>query len=104
MGREPIALCALQWQRDVEEILRKKQLFAERYLEVRYEDLVAKPLNTIAAILDFCGFREVAEYRRQLPRNLQNMNYKWQAQLSNQQKRVLYQTIGDFLAQLGYNV
>lgn len=102
IGEEPIALCALQWWHDVDEIRQNRSLFAERYLEIRYEDLVADPTGTIDDILRFCGIREVVEFRQRLPQNLKNMNYKWRAQLCDKQIQVLKQTIGESLALLGY--
>ena len=103
-GKEPIALCALHWQHDVQEILQNKYLFAERYLEIHYEDLIENPSKVIERLLPFCGLRETAEFRQRLPQSFKNMNYKWQTQLSESQKQILEETIGDFLLELGYRV
>ena len=103
-GKEPIALCALHWQHDVQEILQNKHLFAERYLEIHYENLVENPSIVIKRLLQFCELRETAEFRQRLPQSLKDMNYKWQTQLSEPQKRVLEESIGDFLLDLGYSV
>ena len=102
MGREPLELCALHWQHDVEEILHSKHLFEDRYLEVRYEDLVHDPRNIVVKVAAFCGLSEFGELCEFIPEKLENMNYKWETQLTAAQRQVLQETIGDFLAQLGY--
>ncbi len=101
-GKEPIELCARHWQRDVEEIFNNKHLFADRYMEVRYSDLIADLPSTMKTILHFCELRHDAKFFELLPESLTNMNYKWQTQLNETQKQVLAHSIGDFLAQLGY--
>jgi len=102
MGREPLELCALHWQREVEEILLNKHLFEDRYLEIRYEELVVDTPGVIRKIARFCELKEFPGFADFLPTNLTNMNYKWETQLDDSQKLVLDETIGDFLTQLGY--
>ncbi len=102
MGEDPIELCALQWQHDVAEILENKHLFGGRYLEIRYEDLVADAHTVMGKILRFCELRETAEFSQRIPNDLTDMNYKWDKNLSSQQKEIVHKSIGDFLVQLGY--
>ena len=104
MGEEPIKLCALQWQHDVAEILESKHLFADRYLEIRYEDLVVDPHGVIGDVLRFCELRETSKFSQCIPDDLKNMNYKWDKNLSERQKEAVHESIGDFLIQLGYGV
>lgn len=104
MNRSPIELCALHWQRDVQEILLHKPLFEDRYLEVRYEELVEDTRGTAGKVVRFCELHESPGFTELLPEKLQNMNYKWEVQLDEQQKLVLKEAIGEFLTQLGYSV
>ena len=67
-SRDPMAVCALWWQRGVEAGRRDgAELGAERYLEVRYEDLVASPergLREIANFLDLPFAAEMLTFNR----------------------------------------
>jgi hypothetical protein len=103
MGREPIELCALHWRRDVEEILQNKRLFGDRYIEVRYEELVRDTRGVISTIADCCGLNGQEEFHTFLPGTLPNMNYKWERELTAHQKSILNDSIGEFLVQLGYS-
>jgi len=103
LGREPIELCALHWKRDVEEILHNRHLFGNRYIEVRYEELVEKPVDVIHEVVRSCELREIEDFRRWLPRSLTSKNYKWESQLSERQKLILDRTIGDFMVEVGYD-
>ena len=103
-GRELIELCALHWKRDVEEILKHKVLFGERYIEIRYEDLVADVKDIVNKITDFCGLRRSMKYADLLPQTLPNMNYKWIEQLTENQQIILNKTLEPFLIQIGYEM
>jgi hypothetical protein len=92
-GREPIELCALHWKRDVEEIQTNKALFGERYIELRYEDLMADVKGTVSRITDFCELRRSTRFAEALPQVLRNMNYKWKEQLTEEQKMILNRTL-----------
>jgi hypothetical protein len=101
-GKEPIELAALYWQRTVEEIWDKRGLFVDRYIEARYEDLVADTKGVIGALISFCGLAPRPEYFDLLPETLPGGNYKWKEQLSEKEKKVLYECVGPFLDTLGY--
>jgi hypothetical protein len=103
MGRDPIELCALQWQHDVEEILDHRHLFGDRYLEIRYEDLVEDTKGTVGQVLQFAGLDSMGRFMEGLPESLPNMNYKWEEQLDAPQKALLDQCIGESLASFGYS-
>jgi hypothetical protein len=102
MGGDPLELCALQWRRDVEEILLNKNQFANRYLEIKYEELVQDTRGVVDKAVRFCGLGEDAAFRATIPETLPNMNQKWREQLDKSQQLVLENTIGDFLMELGY--
>jgi len=93
-GREPIELCALHWKRDVEELQKNKDLFGKRYMELKYEDLIADVKGTVGQITDFCELSKSKAFTETLPRTLPNMNYKWKEQLKQRQKEVLDETLG----------
>ena len=101
-GGAAIELCGLHWKRDVEEILKNKNLFEDRYIEVRYEDFVSDVKGTMDRVTNFCKLSKSDAYSRLLPKTLSNMNYKWEEQLTVEQKELLDRTIKPFLNQLGY--
>ena len=101
-GKEPVELCALHWKHEVEEILKNRALFGERYVEITYEALVADVKNTLNKITEFCELRRSARFTKMLPPSLPNMNYKWKEQLTKNQKIRLNKILEPFLMQLGY--
>jgi hypothetical protein len=52
--RYPLELCAKQW-RECDRITRRQESSIERFLQIRYEDLVADPEATMGSITDFLG-------------------------------------------------
>jgi hypothetical protein len=102
-GRDPVELCGLQWQRNVKELLDHRHLFGDRYLELRYEELVQDPRDCIDRIGQFCELERSTEYLELIPETLPNMNHKWHERFDEGQKEILQRTIGDFLGQLGYS-
>lgn len=103
MGRDPVELCALQWQRDVQEIQEHGRLFGDRFLEIRYEDLVQDPKAVIGDVVRFAGLGRSRVFMDILPESLPNMNLKWMEQLDDAQKALLEGTLSDSLAALGYS-
>ncbi len=103
MGRDPIELCAVHWEKDEREILDNKYLFEDRYIEIRYEDLVVDTKRSLKEILKFCELADYPKFYENVP-VLKNMNYKWGQGLTEKQKQVMESSIGDFLVELGYEL
>lgn len=101
-GDDPIRLCALHWQHNVEEIRKQNKHIAPRYLELRYEDIVTDVPGLLKRILTFCMLPFSNTYLYDLPKTLPNMNYKWKNKLTDHQKNILLDTIGPFVRHLGY--
>lgn len=101
---EPIELCGLHWQRNLEELLRAKDLFGARYLEIRYEDLIDDVHAVVRQVLEFSQLDAPASYFKYLPDRLPDMNSKWRDELSQKQIDVLQRVIGPSLQMLGYSV
>jgi hypothetical protein len=99
-----IGLCARHWQKDVEEILRNKSLFENRYFELKYEELVVDVRSTMKKIVDFCELPHSSDFLNLIPPTLPNMNYKWKQFLSRDQQSMLAQVLNPFLAKLDYQV
>lgn len=101
-GREPVELAGLYWKRTVEEVRSKRDLFQNRYIEVRYEDLVRDTRGVIGTLTNFCELRQSKKYVNLLPATLPNSDLKWRERLTGRQKDILHESIGDFLDSLGY--
>ena len=81
-----------------------RDLPEHRYLEVRYEDLIGDPQGTFARIQTFCGLpasERLDAVRSSVP--IINMNEKWRSELTEEEQRVLSQTLESDLSRLGYN-
>jgi hypothetical protein len=101
--REPIELCALHWKKDVEEILKNKNLFENRYMEIRYEAFVKDVRGLMQRIIDFCELSKSYKFMEMLPKTLTNMNYKWEKNLTEKEKVILNKTCQPLLNKLGYD-
>jgi hypothetical protein len=101
--KNQIELCGLHWKRNVEEILKNKFLFEDRYIEIRYEEFVKDVKKTMNNIIEFCELNNSKTFMKLLPETLKNMNYKWKNNLDKNQQELLNKTLKAFLAKLGYN-
>lgn len=101
-GRPPIELSARYWMRTVQEVRRHRGLLGERYMEVRYEDLVRDTPGVIGEVARFCALRPSTAFTKRIPSTLRGMNYKWKEQLTDAEKVTLQECIGEFLVELGY--
>jgi hypothetical protein len=101
---DPIQLYGMHWLNNVVELQNSKSLLQDRYLELRYEDLVVDVRGSIEKIRKFAGLRRRTDYESLLPNTLTNMNYKWESDLSESQIELLEKTIGGKLRELGYSV
>ena len=101
-GNDPIALAGLIWERDVDEIIKNKNLFDNKYFELRYEDLCDNPKKWIKNIADFCEISWPTKLEDILPKKLVSMNDKWKKNLSEKQKMILLDTIKKSLKKYNY--
>jgi hypothetical protein len=124
-GTGTIQASAAAWKKHVL-AARNASRYPGRYLEVRYEDLLADGVGTLKAVLDFCDLSasadEVADIvdehqfermraRRQVAderARASEGHYRkgtagnWQSELSSTQRRVFHNIAGDLLYELGY--
>ena len=100
-GQDPLEVAALHWSHNVEEVLGNARVLAN-YQEVRYEDLVADPVDTVMGLLGFCRLREDDAFMARLPRSMPDMNRKWRTAMDARERKVVEETAGGTLARLGY--
>jgi hypothetical protein len=64
-GRSFVVLAGLLWQMLIDSFdIARAQIESRDWLEVRYEDVAAKPRQSFATMLDFCGLPWDAEFER----------------------------------------
>ena len=86
----------------VRKVRRATAPCADRYLEVRHEDLVADPPAVLERIAAHCRFVFVRRFTRYLPDRLPDMNQKRRERLSDTDISAMHSAIGPFLRELGY--
>jgi hypothetical protein len=97
--------CALQWKMTVEAILRSAEtLPREQYLEVRYEEYVARPAEILRQVGEKCGLVWQEDLLQRITAGMDNRNFKWQAEMPQTDQDTLNGLLGDFLKQLGYDL
>ncbi|MFG0317395.1 MAG: sulfotransferase family protein [Planctomycetota bacterium JB042] len=98
--------CIWAWRRHVEAALAQGSILPEeRYLEVRYEALVAAPREEGRRILDFLGVEEEASraaLTARLERARSDSVGRWLRELAPEEGGLVRQEAGSLLARLGY--
>lgn len=115
---EPVGACALWWRWQVGIGRREGALLgAERYLELRYEDLIGEPQTALRRVTDFLALPDAPEMlayhvgktrlkpgrsakKAWLPPTLGLRD--WQAHMSRADQELFEALAGDRLAELGY--
>jgi hypothetical protein len=118
--REPAAACALWWLRDVTTGRRSgADLGPDRYHEIRYEDLVARPedaMRELTAFLDLPYDDATVRFHEGKTRERAGRSTKaawlpptqglrdWRTQMSERDLAIFEAIAGEQLAELGYEV
>jgi len=98
-----IDACALQWKMTVESILQSaKKLPRGQYMEVKYEEFVARPSEIFELVGTKCDLVWQDDLLQKITTGMENRNFKWQNELPDADKNTLNVLLGDFLRQLGY--
>jgi Sulfotransferase family len=90
LGGGPILSAAVKIQLDLDDIRENMKLVPERSYEMRYEDLIDRPADTLRALLDFCGLTfEGAFERRVRQMTFYDPRDKWKRYLTEEQGRLV---------------
>lgn len=104
-GLPLIEAAALQWKLITEHALRSAQaLPPERYIELRYEDFTARPVEVLHAVAAKCGLAWDPAFLKTLVGDIENRNFKWRENLKPDEVERLHALIGDVLTRLGYEL
>lgn len=102
--RSFIALAAIEWKILMDAFEEaKKSLPAERILQIRYEDLCNHPEGVLREVLEFSELNWCAKFRNSIKAiKVQNKNFKWEHELSENQKSILTAVLNDHLKKYDY--
>jgi hypothetical protein len=104
-GEVPAGLAALEWRAVVERArLEAAALPAGHYLEVRYEDFVAGPRESLDSILEFTGLpsdRRPLEYAAEKV-GVRDLSANWRERLSAEDLGAVEDAAEETMRQLGY--
>lgn len=103
-NRSFVILAALQWKILVDAIEKaKRDLPPERFLEVRYEDLISAPVAELERIMMGCDLDWPAILEKRIRRMpLRDMNVKWRKDLTDSQQQLLDGSLQEYLGRYGY--
>ena len=100
-----VEACGLQWKMIVETILQSaKKIPQEQFMQVRYEEFVARPAEILKKVAEKCGLVWQDSLLQEITVGMDNRNFKWQTEMQDADKNTLNGLLGSFLEQLGYTV
>ena len=104
-GGTPAALAAIQWRRVVEQTWREHHVLPETpFAQVRYEDFVSRPHETVSRLFAELGLSDSPCVHRYLDRVSapRSMNYKFRSQLSPAEIESIERITGVTASTAGY--
>ena len=91
----------LAWQVMISRAREASTFGNAKYHELRYEELIASPVDTIRAVLDFCELEWYENFRKSIP-PISNKNVKWKQNLSRQEQIDVEESTSKFRFPLKY--
>jgi hypothetical protein len=91
----------LAWEVMVSRAIEASTFGNAKYHELRYEELIARPVDTIRAILDFCELEWYESFTNSIP-PISNKNEKWKQNLSRQEQIDVEESTSKFRSSLKY--
>jgi hypothetical protein len=89
---------AYQWLKCVENIIGSwTDIRADHKLEIRYEDLITRPQDTIGRVMSFLGLALQEDFYNRIPAMKQDNFNKWKRELTRQQLTVVQIVIARML-------
>jgi hypothetical protein len=91
----------LAWQIMVKRAREASSFGRDSYCELRYEDLIVRPMDTLRSVLAFCELEWYDSFARNIP-VISNENLKWKKELSQAEKVELEESTADTRKALNY--
>jgi hypothetical protein len=107
---QPVAGSGMLWRAIMETIERDRKAVAPtRFLEIRYEDFVTEPFDSLQRMATFCRLRWDAEVEKIMANQAANLqlggrNEAWKNRLSTEDVDQLLTVIGPTMRACGYAV
>lgn len=104
-GRSFVVLAGIEWMILIDAVEKgKRSVPAGQFLEVKYEDLVSRPTEVMQKVVEFSELHWYEKFAAEIERfSLQNMNYKWKHDLTENQRMQLEKVLESHLQRLGYS-
>lgn len=100
-----LEVCALQWLACVDAISRdSKDIRADDFIEIRYEDLCSAPHQVLLRLYEFCELDVPYDIETMASMLSSSRSAGWREMLSPTQQQRMDMLIGKRLVELGYNV
>lgn len=94
---------ATQWVKSVEGVKKSwGKLPQENRIEIRYENLLMKPIPTLTEIINFLGFDVNETFFDTIPKLKEKNFLKWKHQFSREQLKMIHPIVTPLLVELGY--
>lgn len=106
-GRSFVVLAGLEWKRLMEAFAEARDAVPEdRWLEVRYEDVLSDPRGRVGEILSFLGLEWTSAFERQFRRYgfARDRADAYRSELRDEDVRSLEEILGPELVRLGYAI
>ena len=106
-GEEPLELSARHWVVELDTLQQgSAQVAADRYLRVRYEDLIADPVPTLQRLAEFFGLApdDEAWLQRLEAIPFPNQNQQWRDQLDDRDVAIVEAVQSEHLTRHGYEL
>lgn len=103
-GKSFVALAAIQWKLLMAAMEKAKQgVPAGDLLEIRYEDLASRPVQTFKEVTRFCELEWSQGFEQALGSyTMETTNAKWKTDLTPAQQAILEAVLADTLTRYGY--
>ncbi|MBD3179994.1 MAG: sulfotransferase [Candidatus Latescibacteria bacterium] len=104
-GRSFVALAGIEWKLLMDSFREASaRLDSSEYLELRYEEICASPVESFRKAADFCGLSFPGSFEAEIRNQpaFENRNFKWRRQLTEEQQGILSRVLSSHLAEYGY--
>lgn len=105
-GRSFVVLAGIEWKMLLDRVEASKELVPDdRFLQIKYEDLIEEPGAIMKRATGFAGLRPSARFQKHLSQyHLRNRNYKWRQDLPGSEQELLTRCLSKHLKVMGYEV
>lgn len=99
-------LAAIEWKMILDEIEEsKKEIEPNRFLQIKYENLIEKPIEVFTYVTKYCGLSYGKKFKERISRyKLINTNNKWKKELPKSEQIILTKCLCSRLKKYNYNL